>query len=251
MKLTTIDSITRSILLGRGLPLHFYVRYLKFAIDCVRERTFDTLKNTNTVQLNLNSYFAVDLPCDFVGLITLGVPAGQFVMPVTQRNTINNLTNTGANGQPIPFGKDTSGLGVPLDFPFYPGFFLFTNVDDLGENLGRLYGLNTGLVNTSYKLVPSRNQIQFSEDFPSPTVILEYHSDGQCVDNMSKIDIRAQAMIEAYSIWKNSPNRDNMQSPEGRTFGHEWRLCRARLQNIGLEDIRQSILKGYNGSIKT
>lgn len=203
----------------------------------------DTLQVTNTVILTLNSYSAADLPCDYVDDVAIGIPVGQYVMPVTQRNTINNLPNIGTNGQPIPYG--VADAGVAIDFPFFPGYWMYQNVDDLGENTGRLYGMNTGLVNTSYKIIRGRGQIQFSEQFPSPTAILEYISDGQCVDNATKIDIRSQATIEAYSIWKNSRNKDNYQSPEAITFGREWRKLRARLSDVTLADVRQAMLKAY------
>jgi hypothetical protein len=211
--------------------------------------TFDTLQVTSTQLFDLNSYFAVDIPCDATDIIAVGIPFGQFVMPVTQRNTINNLTNAGPNGAPIPYGMPQNANNNQ-SLTFDAGYFVFQNINDLGENLGRLYGVNTGLVSTSYKIIRGRNQIQFSENFPSANVVIEWIDDGQCIDNASKIDLRAQSTIEAYSVWKMSKNRDDTRSPEAVSFGKEWRKTRSRISGTSLEDIRQCILRNYNGSPK-
>lgn len=256
MKLTSLDQIVRRTLINKRLPLHWYLPFLSYAAECLRERTFDTLCATKTCLLTINSYFAVDVPCDFESIVALGIEVGQFVQPVTQRNGISNLNNLNSQGQRIPYGNAPSGVSSNDfdNFPWFPGYWMFQNVDSLGENLGRLYGLNTGLVNTSYKYVRERNQIQFSEDFPATQVVLEYLIDGECPDNATKVPYEAFSMIQAYIDWqwkihfKRSGGAEIMMAE--KSYSREWRYCRARMQNTDLTDIRQSLLKGYSGAPK-
>jgi hypothetical protein len=255
MKLISLDQIVMRTLIHKRLTNHWYLEFLSYAAECLREKTWDTFQTTKSVLLTLNSYYAITLPCDFESIVGVGIQNGQFAQPVTQRNGINDLSNLNSQGQPIPYGTLTDSSDTFDNFPSFPGYFLFQNTDSLGENLGRLYGLNTGLVNTSYKYIKGRNQIQFSEDFPAQQVVLEYLYDGECPDNATKVPSEAFKMIQTYIDWqwkvdarKSSPGEVMMAE---KAFSREWRYTRARIANIGLEDIRQSILKSYNGAIKT
>lgn len=252
MQLTSLDIITRRTLFNKGLPLHFYIRFLSYSAECLRELTMDTLQITNTVKLNLNSYYAVDLPCDFVQSVLIGIERGQFVQPVTQREGINNLNNLDTQGNPIPYKNNA--LPVQTDGFFFPGYWLYPAIDDLGENLGKMYGINTGLVSTSYKIIPGRNQIQFSEDFPSASIVLEYLPNGENVDNATKVDTRAIQTIQSYIDWqwkihsrKSTPYE--IESAK-KIYGNDWRKLRSRISSVTLQDIRQSLLKSYQSSIK-
>lgn len=247
MKYTSLDTIVRSVLLQKSLPMHWYVSFLKYSADCIRELTFDSLRVVNTAEVTLNSYFAADLPCDFLDWTKVGIKQGQFVRPISQQQSISRMTNKDAQGQPIPFG---SPGGVTMDFPYWPGYWMFQNVDDLGENLGKMYGFNTGVAANAFKIIRERGQIQFTESFNQPTAIIEYISDGMQIDNATKIDPRVQACVEAYVNWKRSKNADIERSPEGQAYFNQRRLFRARKEEMTLVDIRQILYKNYRASIK-
>jgi len=247
MKWAKLDSIIRRNLLAKRQPLHYYIEYLVHASSCLRELTFDSLRIINTVKLELNDYFAADLPCDFVDWTKVGIMMGQFVQPITQRESINRLHNYDSQGQIITY-QDPATFN--MDFPFWPGYWMFQNIDDLGENLGRLYGFNTGLAPDGFKILPERNQIQFQETARTTTYILEYISDGQTSDNASQIDQYAWSAIEAYINWKRTPNADNDHSPEAFNYKNQRRLLRARMSEITLYDIRQTLYRNYRASVK-
>lgn len=249
MKWTNLDRITNSVLINKNLSLHYYLQFLKFSCDCIRFLAKDSLKIINTVELSINqTSFATNLPCDYVDYVTVGIPQGQFVKPVTQRDTVNNLANYNTFGQVQPFGEvDISNL----QYPFYPGYWMFQNIDDLGENTGRLFGFSPGNNNDFFKIIPSRGQIQFSQLFPSCKAILVYVSDGQCADTATHVDTRAQDAIEQYINWKRSKNADIERSPEGMSFYNQRRLLRANLNDLTIADIRQAIFKSYIQSPKT
>jgi hypothetical protein len=68
-------------------------------------------------------------------------------------------------------------------------------------------------------------------------VLLEYITDGSDCDAASKVHPYSQNTIEKYIIWKNSPNRDNDMSPEGRQYDKAEKNLRARFNDCTLEDI--------------
>lgn len=250
MRFITLDKIIRRNLLAKRQPLHYYVEYLVHASTCLRELTFDSLKIINTVELTLNDYFAADLPCDFVDWTKVGIKMGQFVQPITQRDSINRLRNQDSQGDYIPY-TDPGPESSSIDFsPYWPGYWMFQNVNDLGESLGRFYGLNAGLVPDGFKILKERNQIQFQESARATTYVMEYISDGQTSDNASQVEQYAWSCIEAFINWKRSPNADNDHSPEAFNYKNQRRLLRARMSELTLYDLRQILFKNYRASIK-
>lgn len=244
---TSLDKIVRRVLLGKRLPIHYYIEFLVHASTCIRELTNDSLMVVNTVELTPNEQFAVDLPCDYVDWTKVGLRQGQFVQPITQRDSINRLVQYLPNGQPTTYGAANS---VNLDFPFWPGYWMFQNIDDLGENLGRLYGYNTGIGANGFKVLKERSQIQLTETFNGTTCVLEYISDGQRADNATQIDPRAQMCVESYINWKRGPNADIDRSPEAVSYFNQRRQLRARMDDLTPWDIRSILYRNYKGSIK-
>jgi hypothetical protein len=251
MLYTSVDTITRSILLKKQLPIHWYAQFLKHVCDGIRELSFDTLKVVNSVVLTINpngSY--ANLPDDYVDFTLVGLPRGQFVQPVVQRNSISRLPAYNTTGQIIDYGKPEN----VIDFPFWPGWYMFQTIDDLGENVGRLYGYNTGYNRGSYKIIRERGVIQFDEQFPSAICALEYISNGQNADSATRVDPQAQACVEAYAdhhfeLDKIKANPAMIQIKE-REFGRQWRLLRARLSDATIYDIRQALYRAYSMTIK-
>lgn len=247
MKYTTLDKIIRRNLLAKRMPLHYYMEFLVHASTCLRELTFDTLRVVNTVELTLNNYFAVDLPCDYVDWTKIGLKVGQYVVPITQRDSINRLRAQDAQGNYTTY---TDTQTIEQEFPFWPGFWIFQNIDDLGENIGRRFGADAGATNDAFKVMRERRQIQFTETMTDCTIVLEYISDGQTSDNATQIDPYAQSAIEAFINWKRSQNADIDRSPEARSFYNQRRILRARMSGITIPDIRQILYSNYRASIK-
>lgn len=248
MTFTSLDTITRSVLLQKGLSLHWYVQFLKYAADAVRELSFDSMRAISTVTLTIDQRtFAANLPCDYIDWIKIGVPQGQFVQPLVQRLTINRLTNFTAQGQPTTYGDAQT---VNMDFPFWPGYWMFQNIDDLGENVGRLYGYNTAFTNNTFKVIPERGQIQFAETLANTVCVLEYISSAGALSNTTKIDPLCQAVVEAYIDWKYKLHAGRRFS-EGEALAAmnlykiELRRFRARKSDITPWDIRQAVYRTY------
>lgn len=247
---SNLDSITRRRLLELGLPLHYYLEILLNNSTCIRELHIDTLKVINYVELKLNSYFAADLPGDFIDDVGVGIPVGQFLQPISKRENITHLRNVNDDGNFVPF-TDTNNTNGDTFFGFNTGYLWFWNINDFGEPTGRLFGANGGANSNGYEIVKERRQIQFTETFTSDTAVLMYISDGQRADNATQVDTLALKTIEAYTDWKLSPNYASKDAPEARTYYNERRHLVSRLGDLTITDIRQIVHKAYTAAMKS
>lgn len=248
MIFTTIDIISRRYLLEKGLPIHYYPEALFHSSSCLRELTFDTLKIVNTRDLPVDNTGAIDLPDDFADDVMLAFNTGATLQPIPHRDTINPLrvhnTTTGE------FEKQSTNIGLHPDGLFFPfvGWTWYWNMSDSGEPTGRLFGANGGNPR-GYKVIRERRQIQVYGG-KETHMVLQYISDGQSVDAATMVDVQAFATIQAYIVWKRSPNPDNEFSPEGRLYLNQKRKLRARLNGLTTEDVKNIIRGGYTAAIK-
>lgn len=250
MLFASLDEITKRSLIDNGLPIHFYVEHLSYAAACIRELSIDSLRIVRTARLPINDYHAVDLPDDFVDDVSCGIPVGQFIMPITKKNSITDLRNrnttTGEYEDYQGVTSETSQSGLFLN----PGWLWFWNVNDFGEPTGRQFGANGGSTLNGYKVVKERRQIQLTESFTGAEIVLVYISDGQSADNATNIDMQAFSCVQSYIGWKTSPNRHIKDSPEARTFYNEKRILRARMNDMTVVDLRQVLYNSYSATLK-
>lgn len=250
MQWQTLDSIVRSVLLQRGYPIHWYIDFLKYGADAVRELHFDSLKQVNSVKLPVNSYKAITLPCDYVDWVKVGIAAGQYIHPLAQ-GPINRLNNFDSSGSKIPYDDtlpDGSYADVQGTVAYINGFTA------LGEHVGGVYNHNPGRAMGAFIELRERNEIQLDSDFPYDYAILQYISDGNGSDAATYVDPYAQAAIEAYIMWKmKQHNRQygagEVQEAE-RQFAIQQRILRARRNQLSTYDVIRAFRLGYSGTYK-
>lgn len=249
MRYVTLDNICRSTLMQCGYSLHYYIQALKSASDCLRELTFDTLQNVNTVNLTISDSGAADLPCDYVDFVKVGVPYSQYVRPLVQKDSINRLQNKDSSGNVIPYSDNESD-----DFLFVPSFYVSDFINDNGEPLGRLFGFNAGWIQDGFKILRERGQIQVDQQLCATSIYLEYISDGQCSDNATKVHPYAQKTIEAYILWQFKQHSRAYGSQERELAKNEFstqrRILRARMNGLTAQDIKRIVRKSYSATIK-
>lgn len=234
MKFTSLDTITRSVLQQRQLPIHYYLQYLKFASDCFRELHFDTLRVVNEVVLPVGDDGFVPFPCDYVDYVKIGLPLGQMVKPLHQATGLSGLEDT-SPALPV--------FGDPL-------FDESLHTNDNGEVIGRYYSYSDDLLQDTYKVVKSRGGIQLNKALAVQEIYLSYISDGTYCDAATKVDPLAQEAIETYQKWKCSRNADNWQSPEGQLHKTAIKRLRARLSGLTLDDIKRSLYAATKPTLK-
>lgn len=263
MRYTTIDRIVRSQLLQAGYSVHWYSQFLKFAADCLRELTFDTLRVINTEKLTVNSYKAVTIPCSYVDFISIGVPFGQYVQPLVASNSINRLPYYAPNGEittyPDVFQSQENVLGNTGNVPLLNGFgFLSYNWvtwNDYNESLGRTYGLGDFPGANGFKIIPERNIIQLDDQSCASHIILEFISDGQDCNAATRVNSYSQACIEHYIVFAMKKfgrqySMGEVQEAERRYY-NQVKILRGRMNDATISDIKNIIRKNSRSSIKT
>ena len=231
-----------------GYPIHYYAEGLFHAATGLRQLSMDTLQIVNTLRLPVNSYYAIDLPEDFVDDVMVGAPVGQRFQPVPKDDKISPLRAANDDGTYATYTTTNSENSVGVGY--LPYGLWYYNYNDYGEPTGRYFGATGGARLNGYKVVRERRQIQLTDSFTSTDALLMYISDGQSLDAASQIDARAFDAIQAFIMWKRSPNRANDFSPEGQHYWNQRRLLRARMNEDTLIDIKNWIRKSYTATVK-
>lgn len=252
MTYITLDTIVKSVLLRRGYPMHWYLQFLKYGADCIRELHFRTLHVVQTEAIVANAGGAIDLPCDYTAWVRIGLMNGQHIVPLVQSN---------GNFNPLPI-KDTKGVVQPYPDPvngqgighsWLNGWLQSSN--DLGEFAGGYFGHGAGYETDLFEEMPNRCQIQFSQELAGRTVVLDYVGDASSCCNITRIPAMAQACIEQYIIWQLKEHarhyNKNEAKDEERMYWHEERHLRARLNPITKEDILRIMRRNYHRSAKS
>lgn len=256
MKRSNIDTIVRATLLKKGYPLHFYVQAIVYAVDCLREMTFDDLKVINSIELPLTNYKAVKLPGDFADLILLGVSNGQYLKPLTKTVNLNRLYNYNDRGVPQPYQHTGDSAAVLADFGVPQLAFYINSYNNRGENIGGLYGYRTDGSPYVYEVFEERNEIQLDMDFGFSSVVLQYISDGRSSDAATSVDVYAEDCIDKYINWQFAENNRSIGMGEReRKFQRYVRareVFRGRKNDLDLDTIRNFIFrKNYSAALKT
>jgi hypothetical protein len=252
MIFATLDQIIRRTLLEKGYPIHWYAEYMFHASAAIRELSKDTLKIIRSARLPVNSYYAVDLPDDFVDDLAVTLPVGNLLQNVPKKDSITPLRlHDTASGAFVPYSDSSDDSEGETVFGFVPSSQWFWNVNDFGEPTGRYFGAGGGANANGYKVFKERRQIQLTESFTSDEIVLLYISSGQSADNATQVEWLAFSAIQAFINWKRSRNADIDQSPEGVSWYNQRRLLRANLNDMTTTDIKQILRKNYTASIKS
>ena len=265
--MTSIDKIVRGVLLQKGLSIHFYITYLVYARDCLRELSMDCLKTVNYKLLTLDEWNEAEIPCDFLDDVGVGYEVGQLIRPLVKDNGLNSLVNYDSQGNRISFdertlssnprdnylyGQENIDYGAAL---YWGNGWNYTTVDDYGEALGRMYGYRNNKSDT-YKIIRDRNVIKINEDISNTgKFVLTYIGDGTDCDAASMITPYAISTIEAYIKWQSRENNRSYGLGESKNAENEFlkqrRFLIGRLSDIGsTNDILRAMQKGYYNSQK-
>lgn len=253
MQYTTIDSIVYSELGHHGLPIHYYVQFLRYALDCVREFHFDVSRDTTTVRLTVDEFGEVDLPEDFIDWTRVGYQSGRYIYPLTQNATYNNLPNLDDDGTTqIPYPVYERPI---TSSDFYGSYYWQGNLSDYGESRGGYYGISDFMRGDVFQIVPDRGKMLVGALFQEgDDVYLEYLGHPNPVAT-SGVHPYAEGAIKAYirlkyAMWKPNTRISEINLAE-RKWRKERRKYKARKANHSLEQWYSVFRKSYKLSIKS
>lgn len=252
MKTVTLDKIVRNALASRNYPMHWYLQFLHYGANALRELNFDVLQNVKSVTLSISANHSATLPCDFVDYIRIGNPAGQYIYPFGERrDSYNRMPKYDSSGMPISYGdvEVQNGL-LPSN---WEGFWYTNYINDKGEHLGRIFN-NYPTFRDSFVVLRERNEIQFDVSYTFNTIVMDYITNGMTTDSSNAIHPYAQSAIEAYIFWKMKEHsrKYNMNEAElsKQEYYNQLRILRARMNSIDINDIKRSLSSGYGPVIK-
>lgn len=252
MKTYTLDNLVRGALASKGYPMHWYLQFLHYGVQGLRELNFDVLKGVKSVRLPVNSYKAATLPCDFVDYVRVGNEMGQYISPMAEkRESFNRLNKFDAYGNKVSYGdiEATNGL-LPNN---WEGFWYSNYINDKGEHLGRIFNNRSGF-RESFVILRERNEIQLDISYAGAEIVLDYITDGLTTTASNAIHPYAAATIEAYIFWKMKEHSRAYSLNERQLAKEEYynqlRTLRARMNNIDVRDIERSLAKGYGPTIR-
>ncbi len=245
----TIDGIVRSTLMTLGLPIHYYVQFLHYALKCLnQELNLDTLPLIKTIEVSLNSNNELSIPNDFIDIVKLGTRVDNdhrvkvFAVNDNFSRVATNRDNTSA---------DNDEFLAALNY----GGYYFTNFyNDKGEHQGRMYGYGNDTSGSEYKLIRERNVIKVSPTFPSTAKIyleyVGYHSP----TSASGINPYASECIESYIIYKFKEHTRSITKNEAAESKQEYynqlRKLRARVMGLTKTDILRLVRGNFRQSVK-
>ncbi len=260
--ITSLDKIVRNTLLQKQMSIHFYLQYLVYARDCLRELSCDVLKTLNYTLLELDEWNEACIPCGMLDAISVGFEVGQHMRPLVSDNSLNSLVNYGTNGERISFnqaaqtvsprsnfliGQEDLNFGWQLN---WGNGWNYYSRDDYGENMGRIFGYR-GIDSDTFKVIWERNKIKVNEDVsPDRKFVLTWIGDGSCSDAATMITNYAFASIDTYIKWQTKENsrayNEGEKERAKQEFKEQRRILIGRLSDINsLDDILRSMQKGY------
>ncbi len=252
MKSNTIDQIVRSALSDCGYPIHWYVDFLGYAIECLRELEFDTMRSVKSKRITINQTTkAGQLPCDYVDHIRVGSELGQYLDPYVEKDTLNRLKKYDSNGQVTGYSDVESINGILPDN--FEGFWATNYINDKGEHKGRIFSHKPAFRNC-FLVIRERNQIQLDIGYIGTTITMDYITNGLTIDASNSVHPYAIKTIKEYCFWqyKRHNRKYNNQDRElaKQEFYNHLRILRGRLNPMGDQEIIASIASGYGASIK-
>ena len=247
MRWSSLDTIVKGLLIKQGKPIHFYMQYLKYACDAVRELNFDTLRSIHCEELTVTEYKAIILPCKFVDWVRVGVKVDDKVKRLAQSTTLNRLNAYDDEGNKIPIPNTvTTDETIPAYSPVSDYWY--------NNNRGGIFNNRPDWSDYKFKYLPERSEIQFNNDFPYETVVLEYIGDGMDGDAATQVDTYAIDTIESYIAYQYELHNRNSSigviDYRKNVYDKAHRILRARKSGLSREDILDSVRKGYSATYK-
>lgn len=250
MQFSSLDAIVRNTLLQRGYPIHYYLDFLVYSAQILRELTFDDLMIVNTKLIPVDEFNNFQIPNDYQDYVTVGAQIGQYIYPLVETDEISQLDSYDENFNQVLHGGNTPpALTTPEENNVYYGLFPFASWytvhwNNYGENIGRYFG-NRGPYPDTFVVKKAKNKIQINQNITLDNAYLVYISNGYNYDAATTVDQYAIQTIQAYSIWQHKENNRNYSIGERQLAKDEYisqrKILRARKSNLTPERLKRII----------
>ena len=240
---TSIHSIVQSSLMTMGLPIHWYIDGLHFALKCVQEMGYRDLPQIKSVRLTVAADHTITLPTDYVDWVRVGYDRGQYVAPLGEDRRYNRLAPATGTSYGDIYG-DVGGL--PYSWAYLPGF-----LTDYSEFNGRFFA-ETPNPRNSFLEIRERNLMQLDVSYDAgSTITLDYIYFNSAAST-SLVHPYAAPAIEAYVVWKLSAHRRGMIQTnrfESQRLQDDYyrslKQWRSQVVGLSLQGLERAIRSGH------
>lgn len=246
----TIDSIVKNVLLKRRYSLHWYIDFLVYAKDCLRELSYDLPINPVRYKvLILNDNHAVTLPDDYQDWTGVFVRRDQYLVPLVEDNTLDLVPNYDSDFVIQPYSDGVAvDTATESSSQMYSGslsgYWWMVNWDAFGEHLGRQYG-GIGMYTDTFRENKARNEIKINENLIVEEVVLQYIGNGLDIDSVTRINGYAQAAVEAFMMWQfkefNRTYSEGEAQVAKRDYEQQVEILRGRLSDLTLDKLKRIV----------
>jgi hypothetical protein len=246
---TTVDGIVRSSLMTLGLPIHWYVQFLHYALKCLnQELNMDTLPLIKTVEVTLDDNNELQIPRDFIDVIKLG-------RKVNNDHRIKVFgVNDNFNRNAVSADNKSTESDQVLASLNYGGYYFTNFYNDKGEHKGGMVGYGNDTTSSEYKVIRDRHVIKVSPAQPTGVTIYMEYLGYHTATTASYIHPYAAEVIEAYIIYKfkehnRSVNKGEMMESK-QEYYNQLRKLRGRLYGLTKTDILRLVRGEFRQSVK-
>lgn len=253
MTVISLDQIVRNILLKRRYPFHYYLEFLVYSKDALRELSFDCDINPIRYKiLTLDSNNTASLPSDYVDYARVSARIGQYLHPLIPDEGLDTIPNYNSSFEEQPYLDGVASVQSNSNQQYYlPGGYLspywyMVNWDAYGENIGRQFG-GVGIYSDTFKIDKTRNIVKVNEALSIAEVVLEYIGNGLDADSSTQIDSYAQAAIEQYAMWQFKENNRTYSAGEAEAerqkYIVQFEVLRARKSDLTIDVLKRTVQK--------
>jgi hypothetical protein len=245
--MTTLDSIVRSALIQKNLSMHFYVRFMSWAIDALRDIELDAIGGIKSVTLTVDNLSQVKIPNDLVDWVRIGQVNGQYVINMGVTNRFNRQVNM-VDGVITPYGKPPNSTNLSdFNYPFWDTWY-----NEHGEALGQVYG-GSGTRDDEFMFIPERGVIQLSTAYAEgEKIFMDYIYTSECAT--SYVHRYAEGAIQAYIEYKyvmHTPRQTVYERNSAREeYYNQVRALYARTNNLTIEEVKRVRERRFMQSVK-
>ncbi len=258
MTVTSLHKIVTNILLKRRYPLQYYIEFMVYCKDGLRETAFDLpilALRYCVLPVNQNGN-TVDFPNDYQDYTTVSAWVDGYIRPLVETDDLQLIPNYDSEFNIQPYSQGIAsdpGTGNQYNFPNgIGGYWWGVNWNSFGENTGRMFGGVGGMYDT-FRIDKSKNQIKINEALCINNIVLEYISDGMDADSATHIDSYAQMAIEQFAMYQFKEHNRTYSAGEAENerqkYIQEVQILRARLSDITVDRLKR-IAQGNAIAIK-
>ena len=231
----------------KNYPMHYYIQFIVYAREALRELTFDDLQVFNEKLIPINDTNSFEIPNDYVDYVTVGIPLGQGIRPLVEDKKMTSLNNFDSKFNIVPYVNNTDE-DVAAIIPYNGlslGNWYTTHMNNYGESIGRFFGGSRSYIDT-FKVCVERNEIQLNESLQGfDYAYLRYLSNGADSGASTTIDPYFEQTISTYIMWQHKEQNRTYSIGERQVAKAEYinqrQIARARKSGLTLEVLKRII----------